>query len=136
MRLNITLIILNLNILAVLTCYLLLCSKKFFSKISYSLTLILDKIFQQGIFPDQCKIAKVVPIHKNGDVNDYHNYRPISILSTLSKIFEMLMLTRLISFINKNNNLCDGQYGFRPKHSTYTAVIDVANHITLSINSK
>ena len=46
------------------------------------------------------------------------------------------MLTRLISFINNNNKLCDGQHGFRPKHSSCTAVIDVVNHITLSINSK
>ena len=45
------------------------------------------------------------------------------------------MLTRLISFINKNI-LCDGQLGFRPKHSNCTAVVDVANHITLSMNSK
>ena len=46
------------------------------------------------------------------------------------------MLTRLISFINKNNILCDGQHGFRPKHSTCTAVIDVANHITLTMHFK
>ena len=74
---------------------------KIISKISYSLTLILNKSFQQGTFPDLSKIAQVVPIHKNGDVYDYYNYWSISILSTLFKIFEKLMLTRLISFINK-----------------------------------
>ena len=97
--------------------------------------MILNKSFQQGIFPDQCKIAKVVPNYKN-DANNYHNYMPISILQTLPKIFKKLMLTTLISFINKNNILCNGQYGFRPKHSTCTAVIDVANHITRSTISK
>ena len=57
--------------------------------------ILYDYAFSSGIFPDILKIAKVIPIHKNGNKNDPNNYRLISIVSTFSKILEKLMYQRL-----------------------------------------
>ena len=59
--------------------------------------------YQLGIFPDRMKIAKVIPIYKAGDNTDVNNYRPISVLPCLSKVFEKLLLKRLNSFFEKND---------------------------------
>ena len=52
--------------------------------------------FTSGIFPRRCKIAKVIPIHKQGNADDPNNYRPISMLPCFAKIFEKLLHKRLI----------------------------------------
>ena len=66
----------------------------------YLLTLY-DCAFSSGIFPDILKVAKVIPIHKNGNKNDPNNYRPISILSSFFKILEKLVYQRLTQFLGK-----------------------------------
>ena len=53
-----------------------------------------------GIFPDRMKIARVIPLFKNGDVKEFSNYRPVSILPQFSKILEKVFHNRLMSFIN------------------------------------
>ena len=53
----------------------------------------------EGVFPDKNKIAKIIPSHKKGSTTDVNNYRPISLLSTFSKIMEKLMATRLASYL-------------------------------------
>jgi len=65
------------------------------------LTYIFNLSLQIGIFPDSMKIAKVIPIFKNGDTHSFSNYRPISLLSQFSKILEKLFEIRLYSFIKK-----------------------------------
>ncbi len=86
-----------------------------------------------GIFPDILKIARVIPLYKSGDRNDITNYRPISLLPVLSKIFEKLIHSRLTSFLDKNNVLYRKQFGFRKRHSTIhalnTAITQVANSL-------
>ena len=54
-----------------------------------------------GIFPSNCKMSKVIPIHKNQDTNNQNNFRPISLLTCFSKIFEKLIFKRIICFIKK-----------------------------------
>ena len=66
-----------------------------------------------GVFPENLKIAKVIPLFKSGEVQDVSNYRPVSILSQISKIIEKLFEIRLRNYIDKNNFLFNGQYGFR-----------------------
>ena len=66
-----------------------------------------------GIFPEELKIAWVIPLFKSGDAMLFCNYRPISVLPLFSKILERLMYNRLISFINKHNLLFNFQFGFR-----------------------
>jgi len=66
-----------------------------------SLYPFLDFSFNHGIFPENCKIAKVIPIHKTGDKSDPNNYRSISILTCLSKIFDKLIHKRITNFLDK-----------------------------------
>ena len=81
--------------------------------------------FNHGIFPDSCTKAKIVPIFKKGNLDNPNNYRPISILTCFSKIFEKVIYKRLINFLNKHNVICSTQYGFRKNISTIHALIDV-----------
>ena len=74
---------------------------------------ICNKSFINRIFPDKLKIAKLIPVFKNGDKKLFSNYRPISVLPQSSKIFEKLFYNRLIEFIKRFNLLYDGQHGFR-----------------------
>ena len=67
----------------------------------------------QGKFPSKLKTAKVIPIYKTDDETDPSNYRPISLLSNLNRIFEKLMYSRLIKYIDKHNILDNSQYSFR-----------------------
>jgi hypothetical protein len=77
--------------------------------------------FQQGIFPDQMKIAKIIPLYKNGDKYAMQNYRPISVLSAFLKILEKLMYNRLLSFLKKHHILIESQHGFIENKSTESA---------------
>ena len=65
-----------------------------------------------GIFPDSLKIVKIIPLYKKGDINSITNYRPISLLLTLSKIFERVILIQLYTYFDDNNVLSEQQYGF------------------------
>ena len=96
-----------------------------FVKLSSSiLAPALIKIFNlsvhTGIYPDNLKMAKVIPIFKKGDPTSVNNYRPISILSPINKIFEKIIYSRLINFIEKYQILYKYQYGFRKKSFNWT----------------
>ena len=97
--------------------------------IAYSLSIILNHCISQGVFPNQLKVAKVIPVYKSGPSNDLQNYRPISPLSSLSKIFEKVIQRRLVSFLERHNLIIPSQFGFRHKHSTIHPILDL-----LSIN--
>ena len=71
------------------------------------MTLIINKSFNLGIVPQFCKKARIVPVFKSGYPVDCKNYRPISVLPALSKIFEKLMSDRMINFITEHNILND-----------------------------
>ena len=85
--------------------------------------------FLTGIVPQQMKIAKVVPIFKTSDPTLPTNYRPISLLTTFSKLIERLLYNKVMNFLTENNILYKHQYGFRPKHSTIHPIIHLLNHI-------
>ena len=84
-----------------------------------------------GIFPNDMKLAKIVPIFKNGNTKLFNNYRPISILPAFSKILEKIVCNRLLHFLESKNILYKHQYGFRKNHNTIHPVIhllkDIAN---------
>ena len=92
--------------------------------------------FETGIFPDCLKIAKVIPLFKNGDKKFVTNYRPISLLNVFGKILEKLMCTRLDSYLTKYKLLYDFQFGFRRGHSCTLALIDVINTIQRELGNK
>ena len=79
-------------------------------------------------------MAKVTPIHKGGCKLEVANYRPISLLSAFSKIYEKLMHSRVLEFLEKNNCLFDDQYGFRPGRSCEHALLSAQNTILHSLN--
>lgn len=100
------------------------------------LTHIFNNSFLTGIFPDQLKIAKIIPLHKKGSKDNMENYRPISLLTGFSKILEKLMFNRLVSFVGINNILTNSQHGFRKNRSTNTATYDFTNYILNAIDQK
>ena len=91
---------------------------------------IINSSLQTGIFPDKLKIAKICPVFKCGERNCLANYRPISVLPSFSKIFEKVIFNRIVHYINSKRILTDSQYGFRQKHSTFMAIIDMCDKVT------
>ena len=91
---------------------------------------IFNLSFESGVFPGAMKIAKVIPLFKGGDAEDFSNYRPVSLLSQFSKILEKLYNNRLLSLMNVNNVLFSGQFGFRENHSTALALTEMVEVIT------
>ena len=81
-----------------------------------------------GIYLNAFKIAIVISIFKKGDPSLLTNYRPISLLPALSKIFERVIFTQLCSFFITNNILCEQQYGFRAEHSIEIAATKLIDH--------
>jgi hypothetical protein len=99
------------------------------------ITHIVNLTLESGIFPTDLKCAKVVPIHKSGDPCLLNNYRPISLLSSFSKIFERIMYNKIMNFLDANDILYRQQYGFRAKHSTIHPVLHLLNHCAEAINA-
>ena len=94
------------------------------------LTLLINQMLSSGHFPSQLKISRVIPLFKSGDPELFSNYRPISLLPSLSKIFERVIFNQLINYMNNNKLLSLEQYGFRPGHSTELAALQLVNKIT------
>ena len=97
-------------------------------------TLVIES-FSSGIFPDKLKIAKVITLHKKGSTENPSNYRPISLLSIFSKIFEKVMYKRLYELLKKNNILYSSQFGFRSKHSTSHTLISMSEKIRNTVDN-
>ena len=94
------------------------------------LTHIINLSFATGIYPSKLKEAKVIPIFKNkGNPLNTPNYRPISLLSNLDKIFEKIVHKRMYSFLDKYNCIYELQFGFRAKHSTSHALISLMEKV-------
>ena len=85
---------------------------------------LINQSFKEGAFPKNLAEAKVIPLHKDGDKTDENNYRPISLLSIWSKIFERVMYNRVYDFFEKNLLFSSKQFGFRVKHSTIDALVE------------
>ena len=86
--------------------------------VSRPLSIIINQSLCTGIFPDKLKIAKVIPLFKKDDNKSFGNYRPISLLSSISKIFERVAFNQLYDYLTSNGLLYESQYGFRKFHST------------------
>ena len=100
------------------------------------LTLLINQVLKTGIFPDELKIAKLIAIFKKDDPTLFKNYRPISLLSTISKIIEKIIFTQLSLYFDENKLIFDNQYGFRPKHSTEYAALELVDRIITQMDVK
>ena len=82
------------------------------------LTFLISKALKAQTFPDCLKRAVVVPIFKSGNVSEANNYRPISLLPAISKVFEKIIYIRMTSLLKHTNQLHNNQFGFRSKLGT------------------
>ena len=99
---------------------------------------LVSKMFASSIYPSKLKCAKVIPIFKGGNMLDCSNYRPISLLSNLDKLFEALILKRVQFLTEKYNLIPKNQFGFRIKSSTINAVSEYISYVqkySISSNS-
>lgn len=86
---------------------------------------LINTSYHSATFPNALKISQIIPIHKKKNTLDMNNYRPISILPNISKIFEKAILTYLNNFIELNKILPESQYGFRKNRSTIDAILNL-----------
>ena len=103
--------------------------------ISIIITHIFNKCIEQGIYPNKLKYAKVVPIYKSGPKYEVSNYRPISTLLSINKIFEKLAFGRIIIFINSCSLILKNQFGFQKGKSTTDAIFEVTQFASKGLNS-
>ena len=108
--------------------------KDVFNVIAPILTGLINKSFTDGVFPGVWKCAKVTALFKDGDKSLKDNYRPISILPTISKIIERSAHIQLSSFLEENRLLSQSQFGFRLKRSTSTALIAFTDQVVESMD--
>ena len=85
---------------------------------------LIDRSFQLGVFPQRLKLARVIVLFKGGDRKDPGSYRPISLLSVFSKIFERAMLKRLVRFLEANFFFISTSLGFAHRILQNMLVID------------
>ena len=97
---------------------------------------IINMSLHQGIMPDAMKLARVIPIYKAKSRDSFTNYRPISLLSNLSKVLEKVVYKRLYSFLTHNKILYDRQYGFRPARSTIDAITEFTTDVLPCLDKK
>ena len=102
--------------------------------ITNTLTLIINQSLSSGIFPNRLKIAKVVPLYKKGDSHIIDNYRPISLLPSISKIFEKIVFKQLYDYFLTKKLLYNSQYGFRKDHSTEFASLELVDKVTQDLD--
>lgn len=93
------------------------------------LACIFNECVDEGIFPDLMKHSKVIPLFKAGDKEDPSNFRPVSVLPVLSKVFEKIILNQMLSHFNVNDLLHKQQFGFTKGRSTTDAGVALVKHI-------
>jgi len=104
--------------------------------IASPLTILINKSLQTGTVPNLLKLAKVIPIYKAKNKELLSNYRPISLLPTVSKVFEKIVHKRLYNFLLSQAIFFPSQYGFRKQHSTIHAVHEFVDDTMTSLDNK
>ena len=95
---------------------------------------IFNQSIRSGIFPREWKCAKVIPLFKEGNHSDLNNYRPISIVPIVAKVFERIIYDQVCSYLTENNLISSQQSGFRSLHSTVTALLEATNNWTFNVD--
>lgn len=110
--------------------------KKISTYVIAPLKYLINQSIKTGIFPTILKNATVIPVHKNSDRLKLENYRPISLTSTMSKVFEKILYKRIISFVEKHKLIAARQYGFQKGRSSQEAMAELVSLITEAIDNK
>ena len=95
--------------------------------VSPFITVIINQSLCTGIFPDKLKIAKVLPLFKKGNIHLFDNYRPISLLPSISKVFEKNVYKQVYDYFLTHKLIYNSQYGFRHLHSTELAALELSD---------
>ena len=112
--------------------FILKILKPFFS---FWLSKLVNLCIDIGTFLEILKIAKVTPLHKKDSKLNFLNYRPISLLSAFSKIYEKLLFTRIYSYLNVNKLIYNKQFGFRSNYYTNHAILSITEHIKAFVDT-
>ena len=99
------------------------------------LCITINQSLLNGIFPDKLKLAKVKPLYKKGDSSSFQNYRPISLLPSISKVFEKVVHLQVYDYFVKNDLFFDSQYGYRKNHSTEYAALELIDRLHTSLDN-
>jgi hypothetical protein len=110
--------------------------KAIYPSILDPLVYLINTSMSSGVFPDIYKIARVIPIFKSGDKSDVNNYRPISLLCTISKVIEKVIYSRLVNHLDKHKILIPNQYGFRSNRSTIHAIVDFISDAVCKLDQR
>ena len=97
---------------------------------------VFNKILSTGIFPEILKFSEVKPFFKKGSTTEFSNYRPVSLLTSFSKVREKIIYKRLYCYVTEHNLLVKEQFGFREKSSTDITTYALLNTVLLSLDKK
>ena len=103
-------------------------------EITKPLTILVNLSLKNGYIPENYKLAKIVPLYKSGCKQTFGNYRPISLISVLSKILEKIAYQEI--FFHFQQHISPNQFGFRPKHETQHCIMNFMNNIYTNKNHK
>ena len=103
-------------------------------ELAQPLHLIINQCISQGQFPNKLKLAKVTPVYKKDSLHIFDNYRPVSVLSSVSKVFERVLFKQLYNFFNEKNLFHSSQYGFRSHHSTELAALEFLDRVMIEMD--
>ena len=108
-----------------------------FGEAFYSfLTFHFNDCIKQNVFPSEFKVALVTPLHKKGIVTDINNYKGISVLTPLNKVYEKILYDQIRIFFEINKLFSSNQHGFRASHSCETALHEVVSNCLFNIDKK
>lgn len=96
---------------------------------------LFNKVLNNGIFPDEWKVAHITPIHKGGKRDVVSNYRPISLLPLIGKLMEKLIHSRVYSYLQTKGFFTESQCGFHPQHSTNQAIGNMLQYVFNQLNN-
>ena len=103
--------------------------------IAHFLTDIFNFSITSNIFPDDLKVGKVFPVHKSGERDDLNNYRPITVLPTIARVFERLLYDQMYTYHAENKLLGNQKFGFRSIHSTALALGKSVNKWLMNVDN-
>ena len=104
--------------------------------IAAPLSILVNQSLYTGIFPTQFKIAKILPILKKPNDFNVENFRPISLLNSISKILEKCVFNQMYAYFEAKKLLFTSQYGYRKEHSTELACLELIDKISHQLDEK
>ena len=110
--------------------------KRLKASVSLPLEIVFNKSLQEGSFPENMKQADVIALYKSKEKHLVNNYRPISLLLTISKILEKIIYTRTYNFLCDTDQLYQSQYGFRTGHSCENAICELVGTVVKNREEK